>query len=183
MSKCASKATIPAMFKRLVDPTTTDSTVCCSDTQCIKTFANAQVYARELGIYRMNLSYVPHMISHDRKARTITVERVGTPLGTLWDSGIPFVGRAFDTSSRWRLNARIRKLHRRFQRDTGLYHNDIIYKNVLRDGKRLYLIDFERCESAHTDANLDAILSERHQHMVWLVAVLVAGYVIHKHAV
>lgn len=181
MSACESEVTVPGILKRLIDPTTTDSAVCCSDTQCTKTFASKEVFARELSIYKKNLPYVPRLISHDHKARTITVERVGTPLGTVWNSGIPFVGSLLDTSSRWRLNARIRKLYRRFRRDTGLYHNDLLYKNVLRDGRRLYLVDFERCGAALTDADTDGILSRRRRRMVWLVAVLVVGYLLREY--
>ena len=172
MSACESESTVPGFIKRLVDPTSTDSAVCCSATQCTKTFANKEVFARELGIYQKNLPYVPRLISHDRKARTLTVERVGKPLGTVWDSGVPFVWSLLNTSSRWRLNARLRKLHRRFRRDTGLYHNDLLYKNVLRDGRRLYLVDFERCGAALTDADTDGILSHRRARMVWLVVVI-----------
>lgn len=176
MSACESKTTVPGFLKRLTDPTTTDSTVCCSDTQCTKTFASKEVFARELGVYQKNLPYVPRLISHDRKARTLTVERMGTPLGTVWDSGVPVIGSLLNTSSRWRLNARLRKLHKKFRRDTGLYHNDLRYKNVLRDGKRLYLVDFERCGAALTDADTDGILSHRRRRVVWLVAVLVVVY-------
>ena len=173
MSACESESTIPGFLKRLADPTSTDSAVCCSDTQCTKTFASKEVFARELGIYQKNLPYVPRLISHDRKARTLTVERVGTPLGTVWDSGIPILGSLLNTSSRWRLNARLRKLHRRFRRDTGLYHNDLLYKNVLRDGKRLYLVDFERCGAALTDADTDGILSRHRASMVWSVVIAI----------
>ena len=180
MSACDSETTVPGFLKRLTDPTSTDSTVCCSATQCTKTFASKEVFARELGIYQKNLPYVPRLISHDRKARTLTVERVGKPLGTVWDSGLPFIGSLLNTSSRWRLNARLRKLHRRFRRDTGLYHNDLLYKNVLRDGKRLYLVDFERCGAALTDADTDGILTRR-RLVVWLVAVLVVVYLLREY--
>lgn len=173
MSTCESESTVPGFLKRLADPTSTDSAVCCSDTQCTKTFAIKEVFARELGIYQKNLPYVPRLISHDRKARTLTVERVGTPLGTVWTSGVPFLGSLLNTSSRWRLNAHIRKLHRQFRRDTGLYHNDLLYKNVLRDGKRLYLVDFERCGATLTDADTDGILSRRRASMLWWLIIVV----------
>lgn len=176
MSACESEATVPGFLKRLTDPTSTDSAVCCSDTQCTKTFASKEVFARELGIYQKNLPYVPRLISHDRKARTLTVERVGTPLGTVWDSGVPVIGSLLNTSSRWRWNSRLRRLHQRFRRDTGLYHNDLLYKNVLRDGTRLYLVDFEMCGATLTDADTDGILSHRRRRVVWLVAVLVVVY-------
>jgi hypothetical protein len=173
MSACESETTVPGILKRLVDPTSTDSAVCCSATQCTKTFASKEVFARELGIYQKNLPYVPRLISHDRRTRTIVTERVGTPLGTVWDSGVTVIGSLLNTTSRCRLlNARIRKLHKQFRRDTGLYHNDLLYKNVLRDGKRLYLVDFERCGATLTDADTDGILSRRRRRVVWLVVVI-----------
>tara|TARA_B110001452_G_scaffold130958_1_gene108774 strand:- start:3603 stop:4079 length:477 start_codon:yes stop_codon:yes gene_type:complete len=146
--------------------------------QCTKTFASKEVFARELGIYQKNLPYVPRLISHDRKARTLTVERVGKPLGTVWDSGVPVLGSLLNTSSRWRLNTRLRKLHRRFRRDTGLYHNDLLYKNVLRDGRRLYLVDFERCGAALTDSNLDGILRDCSHRMCIVVITLVVIFIV-----
>tara|TARA_B110001450_G_scaffold207090_1_gene197368 strand:+ start:365 stop:922 length:558 start_codon:yes stop_codon:yes gene_type:complete len=158
MSACESESTVPGFLKRLTDPTTTDSSVCCSDTQCTKTFASKEVFARELGIYQKNLPYVPRLISHHRKARTLTVERVGTPLGTVWTSGVPVLGSLFRSASQWKQNGSIRRLHKKFRKDTGLYHNDIAYKNVLRDEKgRLYLIDFERSDAALTDTDTDEI--------------------------
>lgn len=178
MSVCATETTVPRILKQIVDPTTTNSSVCCSATQCMKTFADVNIFMRELRIYKRNLPYVPRLISYDRTARTITVERVGTPLGTVWDSGVPFVGSILNTPSRSMFNARIRKLSRRFQRDTGMYHNDICYKNVLRDGKRLYLIDFERCGTAFTDANMDGILSHSRPRVEAIVSVLVGLYIV-----
>ncbi len=156
---CATETTIPGFLKRIVDPNATDSNVCCSDTQCTKTFANADVYARELSIYRKNLPYIPRLISHDRRTLTIVTERVGNPLGTVWTSSIPFISPLFHSASQWKQNYSIRRLHKKFKRDTGMYHNDICYKNVLRDeGGKLYLIDFERSEAALTDLDLDGIL-------------------------
>ena len=170
MSACVSESTVPGILKRLVDPTSTDSAVCCSDTQCTKTFASKDVFARELGIYQKNLPYVPRLISHDRKARTLTVERVGTPLGTVWDSGVPFIGPLFRSASQWKQNGSIRRLYKKFRKDTGLYHNDIAYKNVLRDEKgRLYLIDFERSDAALTDTDTDDILSRTKPSSVPLI--------------
>jgi hypothetical protein len=91
----------------------------------------------------------------------------------VWDSGVTVIGSLLNTTSRCRLlNARIRKLHKQFRRDTGLYHNDLLYKNVLRDGKRLYLVDFERCGATLTDADTDGILSRRRRRVVWLVVVI-----------
>ena len=53
-----------------------------------------------------------------------------------------------------------------------MYHNDLLYKNVLRDGRRLYLVDFERCGAALTDADTDGILSRFRPNMTSFVSVL-----------
>ena len=171
MSACPTETTIPGFLKRIVDPHATDSSVCCSDTHCTKTFADGDVYARELAIYQKNLPYVPRLLSHDRRTRTIVTERVGTPLGTVWNSGVPFIGPLFRSASQWKQNRSIRRLHKKFRRDTGLYHNDILYKNVLRDGRRLYLVDFERCGAAPTDGDTDGILSHQRTYMIWKVVI------------
>lgn len=156
---CTPESTVPGFIKRIGDPRATDSSVCCSDTECVKTFADRDVYARELAIYKKNLPYVPRLLSHDRRTRTIVTERVGTPLGTVWNSGVPFIGPFLRSASQWKQNRSIRRLHKKFKRDTGLYHNDIAYKNVLRDGqRRLYLIDFERSDGTLTDTDRDEIL-------------------------
>ena len=160
MSSCKPEVTIPGILKRILwDPHATDSSVCCSDTQCTKTFADADVYARELSIYQKNLPYVPRLISHDQRTRTIVTERVGTPLGTVWTSGIPFIGPFLRSASQWKQNCSIRRLHKKFRKDTGLYHNDIAYKNVLRDEKGgLYLIDFENADVKRRETDADEIL-------------------------
>ena len=174
MSACKLESTVPGFLKRLADPTSTDSAVCCSATQCTKTFASKEVFVRELGIYQKNLPYVPRLISHDRKARTLTVERVGKPLGTVWDSGVPFIGPLFRSASQWKQNRSIRRLHKKFRKDTGLYHNDIAYKNVLRDERgRLYLIDFERSEGTLTDTDIDAILYPSDNKFVSVIVIAI----------
>jgi hypothetical protein len=176
---CAPEPTVPGFLKRIVDPNATDSSVCCSDTECVKTFADADVYARELAIYNKNLPYVPRLLSHDRRTRTIVTERVGTPLGTMWNSGIPFIGPLFRSASQWKQNRSIRRLHKKFRRDTGLYHNDIIYKNVLRDEKgRLYLIDFEGSEGTLTDTDRDEILSNTGPIEIVLKLIVIAVIVV-----
>lgn len=158
---CAPESTIPVFLKRLGNPHTTDSSVCCSDTECVKTFADADVYALELAIYQKNLPYVPRLISHDRRTRTIVMERVGTPLGHTWTSGIRFIAPLFHSASQWKHNYSIRRLHKKFIRDTGKYHNDICYKNVLRDKRgKLYLIDFEAVDVEPRDPDSDEILGK-----------------------
>ena len=172
MSACETETTVPGFLKRLANPSVTDSSVCCSETQCTKTFADAAVFERELSIYKKRLPYVPRLIAYDRAARTLTAERVGAPLGSVWTSGNPVLSALF-ASDRWKRNAHIRRLHRRFHRDTGLYHNDLCYKNVLRDERgRLYLVDFELADAVRTDADGDGILSRSNHHAV-LIAVIV----------
>lgn len=171
MSTC--EVTIPGFLKRLLDPSISDSTVCCSDTSCTKTFSNSDIFERELSVYRLQLPYIPRLIAHDRKTLSITTERVGKPIGTVWDSGIPMLRTLPMFSKERRFDARIRKLHRKFRRDSGLYHNDICYKNVLVTGdethQRLYLIDFERAAKQNKDPNMDGILNRStRRHMRWL---------------
>lgn len=160
-SACVDEVTVPGVLKRLVDPSMSDSAVCCSNAGCTKTFADADAFERELRVYRLNLPYVPRLLAYDRRARSVTVERAGVPLGTAWNSGIPVLSALLASSARWGRNRRIRKLHRRFRRDTGWYHNDVCYKNVLIDPRtgRLYLIDFERAGPTRTDADADGILA------------------------
>ena len=67
-------------------------------------------------------------------------------------------------------NDEIRNLNSSFYNDTGLHHNDINYKNILRnDSGKLYLIDFEESSHYNTERNLDKILwtmiTELHQRV------------------
>lgn len=171
---CAPESTVPGFIKRIMDPHATNSSVCCSDTECVKTFADGDAYARELAIYKKNLPYVPRLISHNRRMRTIVTERVGTPLGTMWNSGILFIGPLFRSASQWKQNYSIRRLHKKFKRDTGLYHNDIRYKNVLRDERgKLYLIDFEGSEVTLMDRDTDAILYHADNKFVSVIVIAI----------
>ena len=170
-SVCVDEVTVPGVLKRFVDPSMTDSTVCCSDVGCTKTFANEDASERELLVYRLYLPYVPRLLAYNRRARSITTERVGVPLGTPWNSGIPLLSVLLASSSRWRRNRRIRRLHRRFRKDTGYFHNDVCYKNVLIEATtgRMYLIDFERAGPTRADANVDGILSRTPPSTWWVV--------------
>lgn len=169
MSECKPKWTLPGTIKRRGDPTLSNSTVCCSDTYCTKTFESAEVYARELSVYEKQLPYVPRMISHDPETRSITVERVGNPLAHIWNTDIP--GSSIFLWSNAKYDARIRALRKRLFSDTGLHHNDIQYKNVLTDGTNLYLIDFERSGTVDDDGDLNGILSH-HSSRKWTVLML-----------
>ena len=87
------------------------------------------------------------------------MERKGPTLGTVRDSGLLLRDTRHD--ERRAHDPAIRRLADRFREDTGMHHNDVIYRNVVRsdeDGS-LYLIDFEH---AHTSrralGNLDGIL-------------------------
>lgn len=128
-------------------PWKTDTHICCTKTQCTKTFKDPDAFQRELDVYERNLSYVPRLIEADRERHTLVVENAGRPLGTIMDSvrqllPQPLVSRLPD--ARRQYADRVRELHETFHRDTGLFHNDVQYKNVLRDDDdTLYLIDFE----------------------------------------
>ncbi len=151
--------TVPGWVKRLSNASASDSYVCCSESTCTKTFSEERTFRRELSVYERGLAYVPALVGADEEAMSITVRRVGVPLGTVWESSIP--GRSPPIRERRRVDSRIRALHRRFRRDTGLYHNDVLYKNVLRLGRRLYLIDFESADARNTDVDMDGILATR----------------------
>ena len=78
-------------------------------------------------------------------------------MGKLWNSGMPI--NPFGAGERTKYNDGIRMLNSSFYNDTELHHNDINYKNVLRnDTGKLYLIDFEASSHYNTERNLDKIL-------------------------
>ena len=169
MSDCRVQTTLPGTVKRVINPSFTDSTVCCSDTTCTKTFENNRAFERELAIYLRRLSYVPQLVSYDHTTRTIVTERVGVPLGNLWDSGMTITA-AFQMSQRWRQDHRIRRLNKQFHNDTGLHHNDICYKNVLVDKNKIYLIDFETADVQKREMDVDGILSNSKRRNVVVLA-------------
>lgn len=151
--------TVPLFLKRLVNPNVSESSVTCSENECRKTFSNEEAYTRELGVYQRNLDYVPTLLSYDPSTLSITTKRVGRSIGTIWTS-VPVLGPVIGLTIFYRLRHRIKTLHRLFHYDTGLYHNDLAYKNVLMDEKdKLYLIDFEITEQINRDADIDGILS------------------------
>ena len=151
---CESVWTLPGFLKRLTSAT--GSSACCTKTVCKKQFTDEVAYRRELGVFQKDLPYVPKLESFDDKTRTITMERVGVPLGTVWDSGM-LIG-PIGNQERRKHDNEIRRLEKAFLSDTGLNHNDILYKNVLRDKEnKLYLIDFERTSTTYTEPNLDRI--------------------------
>ena len=131
-----------------------ETAICCTETKCTKTFRDNETYLRERNVYERNLSYVPKLLESDDERRTLTMENVGTPLGTKMDTIRQLLPSFLEKQlpdARTRYRNDVRQLHEQFQADTGLFHNDVQYKNVLKDkNEKLYLIDFE-----HTKPVLD----------------------------
>jgi thiamine kinase-like enzyme len=91
------------------------------------------------------------MITHNDVTQSITVERAGRPMGNQLDTILR------RTTHRTR---DIQELNGRFHEDTGMYHNDIGFRNVLQDqDNHLYLIDFEYAHPENRDVDSDGILS------------------------
>lgn len=149
-SSCHPQNQVPAVWKTLgsilqkgTAENSTQSTVCCDTTTCTKTFSDQTAYERERDIYALRLPYVPKMLAHDDGERSITTQRIGTPLGNVWTSGHPFAPLFRNGDDLHAHDACINEVRRRFHRDTGMHHNDIQYKNVLYDAGSYFLIDFE----------------------------------------
>lgn len=136
-------------------PWKTSTSICCTPRQCTKRFSDPATFERELDVYQRGLDYVPRLVSSDPRELSLVVENVGTPLGRWTDTFRHLVPPALTRilpDHRREHAADVRALVERFRADTGLYHNDVQYKNVLRHmtGK-LYLIDFE-----HSNVELQA---------------------------
>lgn len=135
------------------------STVCCTETKCTKVFREDATYVRERDIYLQGLPYVPPLLSYDDATRTLETARVGTGMGTKWTSGVPVYSRLKHKDHPY--ESRAKELFERFHADTGLHHNDALYKNVIKDeSDTLYLIDFEHSTRREGDWNWDGILRE-----------------------
>jgi hypothetical protein len=179
MDACVRQVTVPASMKQVWSPDANgESTVCCTETTCTKTFESKETFELELSIYQRNLPYIPPLVAFDRDTLSIQMKRVGEPLGSLWDSGVPTSMLFNIFHSRNRFKKRVRKLHKRFRKDTGYFHNDITWKNVLRDPyDRLYLIDFEN--AAHTMKILgaqndpDDILAGHLHLKMWIIIAVI----------
>ena len=150
MSKCKTVNTI------------TEHSVCCTNDVCSKTYKKKKYdkFQRELAIYKLNLPYVPKLVSYDLEKRIITMKRVGRKLGETSRRRRRYL-ELFYRQCKIRLDRKIRLLHERFHKDTGLYHNDIRYKNTLIDDNgKLYLIDFEYTDEKMLDKDMDGIIFE-----------------------
>ena len=141
-----------------------DSSVCCSKDVCQKTFDRDETYQKERSIYQLGLPYIPTLLRADDETRTLYIEKRGSPLGTVQNSGLTFrwkIGKK-DIPELWhrrRYCSRICSLATRFREDTGIHHNDISFKNILVDDTdALYLIDFEHAHHNYRDMNGDFIL-------------------------
>lgn len=117
--------------------------VCCGEDFCKKQHSDRTAFQRELDVYARGLPYVPRLLSSDEASLTIVTHRSGRTLNPS------------DAS----YNTRINELSERFTRDTGLHHNDIRYKNVVRTpDDSLLLIDFESASSVFKDEDHQCIL-------------------------
>ena len=151
--------TFPGWVKRFKRSSGGESSLACARQTCTKTFSSDDAYVRERDVYLRRLPYVPRLLSYDDASRTLVVARTGRALGTVSDSGIPLVGSMLKRHRFHMYADRVRALAARFHADTGLHHNDVNFKNVLRDRHdRLYLIDFEMASEQHDDYDLDGIL-------------------------
>ena len=128
-----------------------ETRICCTPTQCTKTFVNPEAYARELSVYKRGLDYVPKLYSSDDDRLTLVLEHAGAPLGTWMETVRHLLPPAIVDhlpDARRRYKDDVKALHTRFHVDTGLYHNDVQYKNVLRNEHgKLFLIDFEHAST------------------------------------
>tara|TARA_R110000824_G_scaffold109215_5_gene256716 strand:- start:8887 stop:9390 length:504 start_codon:yes stop_codon:yes gene_type:complete len=97
-------------------------------------------YEREKCIYKRKLDYIPQMISFDNEKREIIIEIKGK---SLYDK--------YPLHHRRKFIPQIKELYKRFKDDTGLFHNDIRFQNILEENGKLYLIDFEYCGLYFTD--------------------------------
>ena len=98
-------------------------------------------FVKELTVYQVatkkKLKYIPKLISYDFKKRTITIEKIdGYDLGTIPEE---------DYEKRESYLSMIDDVLKKFKKDLGLYHNDILYRNFIYNPKkkRLFIIDFE----------------------------------------
>ena len=134
-------------------PWKTTTKICCTPLQCTKRFSDRSAFERELDVYQRGLDYVPRLFSSDARELTLTIENAGEPLGRWTDMfrhAIPPVLSNVLPDHRRKHAEDVRALVDRFHSDTGLNHNDVQYKNVLRHRTgKLYLIDFE-----HSDTEL-----------------------------
>lgn len=136
-----------AFVRQDVIPWKYNTDVLCSDCVCIKTFRERDAYERELSIYKMGLPYVPALIRFDDVDMTITCQKKGKSIGTCVQelrNYLPSVLNSVIPDRRRSRKEDVKALFKRFTKDTGLYHNDAQYKNVLEDEQgNLFLIDFE----------------------------------------
>ena len=116
------------------------SLVIITNTKVMKRFNKSpkgkQKFNKELSIYKKGLSYVPKLISFNPDNLEIVMKNVGVSIKD-----------KYKPKDRKQYLIDMKKLHKRFLRDTGYYHNDVRYQNTLLDRKgRLYFIDFEKID-------------------------------------
>ena len=121
------------------------SLVIITNTRVIKRFNKSpkgkQKFNKELSIYKKGLSYVPKLISFNPDNLEIVMKNVGVSIKD-----------KYKPKDRKQYLIDMKKLHKRFLKDTGYYHNDVRYQNTLLDRKgRLYFIDFEKIDKKLKD--------------------------------
>ena len=103
------------------------------------------------------IRYIPKLKNVNTKKRQITYERIGIPLSEKYHEEKGGKNKRIK-----RYNKTIRKMHRRFYRDTGFYHNDISHDSVLIDkNNKLFLIGFNYIGKTFTDSDVDKIMMEQ----------------------
>ena len=116
------------------------SLVIITNTRVMKRFNKSpkgkQKFNKELSIYKKGLSYVPKLISFNPDNLEIVMKNVGVSIKD-----------KYKPKDRKQYLSDMKKLHKRFLRDTGYYHNDVRYQNTLLDKKgNLFFIDFEKID-------------------------------------
>jgi len=106
-------------------------------------------FVKELSVYlvakKKKLTYIPKLISYDYKNRSITTRRIdGYDLGTIDEK---------DYEKREKFLPMIGDVLKRLKKDLSLYHNDVLYRNLLYEPKKnkIFIIDFENCSVVRTN--------------------------------
>ena len=99
-------------------------------------------FRKELEIYKLNLDYIPKLISYNPNTLELVMKNVGVSIKD-----------KYKPTNRKKYLKEIKKLHRQFLKDTGFYHNDLRYQNVIEDTNgKLFFIDFEKIDKKLKDS-------------------------------
>ena len=106
-----------------------------------KVFKNQRKFITEYHIYAKKLPYIPKLIKVDIDEPFLLIEEQGKSLQDKYNS-----------RERIKYYPKIKELSEQFYNDTGFYHNDLRWKNILEnDDGKLFLIDFEFAHPLFTD--------------------------------